>query len=163
MKIETAKKLFFVCNCSKYVMAQTDSKYEEFVNMHISNNILEEWAYEYLDKCIYDLLDNTTWDNYYKISSLLVNYHNSMFIKKYINMLTKIENNKEFNDILICDDILGMRNISIKCGILDYAIECNDIESVKYMIHFVEGCLVEKKPSNYITKLEKKLQEYTQK
>ena len=163
MEIEEAKQFFLECNCSSFYMFDTDYiKYEEFENLNISKNEKAKWAYEYLNKCIDEVLDNTTSRNYYKISQLLANYHDNIFIKKYTEMLAKIETLKDFDALLICKDILGMRNLNIKCGILDYAIECNDSESTKFLIHYVEDCLVNQAPDDYINRMKEKLQEYYQ-
>ena len=163
MEIEEAKQFFFECNCSSFYMFHTDNvKDEEFRNLNISKNVKEEWAYEFLNKCIDEVLDNTTWRNYFKISEILENHHDGIFIKKYIEMLAKIQTLEDFDALSICRDILGMENLNIKCGILDYAIECNDSESTKYLIHYVEDCLVNQAPDDYINRMKEKLQEYYQ-
>ena len=163
MEIEEAKKFFFECNCSSFFMFHTDNvKDEEFQNLNISKNVKEEWAYEYLNKCIDEVLDNTTCRNYIKISDLLLNYHNGIFIKKYTEMLAKIQTSEDFDALLKCKDILGMRNLNIKCGILDYAIECNDTEATMYLIHYVEDCLSNQAPDDNINRMKEKLQEYYQ-
>ncbi len=143
MTREEAKRIYLKNGCSAFFLARGGDRYEEFREMHIPKEKLEEWAAEYLKDCIDKISIKETRDNFSYANLVIAEHHSRGNLKAFIDMLQKLKFGDEITPYAACYSILGMRNLKVNCGILDYAKESNDEELYRSLLEFTR-VLIEK-------------------
>ena len=143
MTQEEAKRIYFKNGCSAFFMARGEDRYEEFREMHIPKEKLEEWATEYLKGCIDKISVKETRDNFSSANLVIGEHHTRDNLNVFIDMLQNLKFDNEVTPYAVCYSILGMRNLKVNCGILDYAKESKDEELYRSLLELTR-VLIEK-------------------
>lgn len=141
MNLDDAKQIYWKNGCSAFFIARDEERCEEFRNLHISKEELEEWATEYLNICVSKIKEKESSKNF--ASALLVaGEHRSVDnLRIFTNMLLNLRYDDELTQYSVCYSILGMRNLRIRCGILDYTKDSRDEELYRSLLDYTKSLL----------------------
>ncbi|WP_026652117.1 hypothetical protein [Butyrivibrio proteoclasticus] len=141
MTLKEAKEIYWKNGCSAFFLARGEERYQELSDMHIPRQTLEQWATEYLEKCIAKITKKETWDSF-STAVLIVGEHRTIEnLKLFYEMLRNLHFKDELSKYAVCHSLLGMRNTNIKCGILDYAKDSKDSELYREMLEYTKSLL----------------------
>ena len=142
MDITEAKAIYQKYNCSFFsIFREEGSKCVEYIETHVSQEERRKWALELMKKRIPAFeKEPSDFTNYCGIIRILDNYHDEVFLMMFVDSLKKLnlDPNMRFH---VCDDILGMRNLNTRIGILDYAQDTNNKELFDFLLDYVHDFL----------------------
>jgi hypothetical protein len=142
MNIAEAKAIYQKYNCSFFsIYREEGSKCVEYLETHVPRELRRKWAMELFKKYLLVFEeDPSVFTNYFNVSSILGNHHDEEFLKMYVNTLKKLNLAPEMR-LHVCDDILGMRNLNTRIGILDYAQDTKNKRLFDFLLDYVHGFL----------------------
>ena len=142
MDISEAKAIYQKYNCSFFsIYREEGSKCVEFLETHVPRELRRKWALELMKKYIPAFeKEPSVFTNYFNVSSILGNHHDEEFLMMYVNSLKKLNLAPDMR-FHVCDDILGMRNLNTRVGILDYAQDTNNKELFDFLLAYVHDFL----------------------
>ena len=142
MDITEAKAIYQKYNCSFFsIFREEGSKCVEYIETHVSKEVRRKWAMELMKKYIPAFeKEPSAFTNYFNISSILGNYHDEEFLMMFVNSLKKINLDPHMR-FHVCDDILGMGNLNIRIGFLDYTQDINNKELFDFLLGYVHDYL----------------------
>ena len=141
MTLEDAKKIYWKNCCSEFFLARGEDRCEEFRDLHIPRKTLEEWATEYLTVCIGNIKNKESWDHF-SSALAVVGEHNSVDnLRLFTEMLLNLRFDDELSPYAVCYSLFGMRNLHIRCGILDYVKDTGDKDMFGSLVDYTKSLL----------------------
>lgn len=141
MTLKEAKEIYWKNGCSAMFLSRDEDRRQEFDELQIPKDTREQWATEYLEKCIAEIKQKETRDSFFT-AVLIVGEHRTVEnLKLFYEMLRNLHFKDELSKYAVCHSLLGMRNTNIKCGMLDYAKDSKDGELYREMLEYTKSLL----------------------
>ena len=140
--LKEAKDLYKKHRCSLFgVFRDEGPECESFLREKVSQTVRRQWAEECFDEFMLEFEHNPDCSyGYHAISSVLHVHHDEALFDKFTSMLKRMTLSPMLK-FQVCDDILGMRNLRSKVGLLDYAWDDKNREAFDFMLAFVHEYL----------------------
>ena len=133
-----AKSIYQKYYCSFFfIYREEGSDCAEYIRTQVPQEVRRKWAMELMKKNIqaFECSSGVSSD-YHSIICILGNHHDDELLRIFADCLRKIKPDP-VTRFMICDDILGMRNLKTRIGLLDFAQDNKNLEIFDFFLAYV--------------------------
>lgn len=137
MTINEAKELFFLSNCSSFVMAREYlAEYKSYIQLKVPKETEQEWREEklidYYLAVKNDLLKESIWIIIDRMSELAFSIKSLQSLERVFETINGVLNNlTDLERVIISETINGRKHTSVRSGLIYLAFDIGQISLAK--------------------------------